>query len=204
MSKIALNSSGSGTGVFTISSPNSDTDRTLTLPDESGTILTSASGAVVAGIDSSATGTAITIDSSNRVLMPNQPAFQAHIETVLSNTLGVKIFPITSVNVGSHYSTSTGLFTAPVAGVYYFNLQLLDDITTNHADYTFKVNGTSVVTRIRTAGGGNNVHVSSQMNALVSMQANDTIGVYQEAGGTGSLYGDATWRWTTFKGYLIG
>jgi len=43
MSKIALNSNASGTGVFTIASPNSDTDRTLTLPDESGTVLSSSS-----------------------------------------------------------------------------------------------------------------------------------------------------------------
>ena len=40
MSKIALNSNASGTGVFTIASPNSDTDRTLTLPDQSGEVIT--------------------------------------------------------------------------------------------------------------------------------------------------------------------
>lgn len=40
MSKIALNSNASGTGVFTIESPNSDTDRTLTLPDQSGEVIT--------------------------------------------------------------------------------------------------------------------------------------------------------------------
>ena len=42
MSKIALTPNASGTGVFTIASPNSNTDRTLTLPDEAGTVLTSA------------------------------------------------------------------------------------------------------------------------------------------------------------------
>jgi len=43
MSKISLSPSASGTGNFTIASPNSNTDRTLTLPDNTGTILTSAS-----------------------------------------------------------------------------------------------------------------------------------------------------------------
>jgi hypothetical protein len=43
MSKIALTPNASGSGTFTIASPNSDTDRTLTLPDEAGTVLTSAS-----------------------------------------------------------------------------------------------------------------------------------------------------------------
>lgn len=42
MSKIALSPNASGTGVFTIASPNGNTDRTLTLPDEAGTVLTSA------------------------------------------------------------------------------------------------------------------------------------------------------------------
>ena len=43
MSKIALSPNASGTGVFTIASPNGNTDRTLTLPDEAGTVLTDAS-----------------------------------------------------------------------------------------------------------------------------------------------------------------
>jgi len=43
MSKISLSPHVSGTGNFTIASPNSSTDRTLTLPDNTGTILTSAS-----------------------------------------------------------------------------------------------------------------------------------------------------------------
>ena len=43
MSKISLTPNASGTGTFTIASPNSSTDRTLTLPDNTGTILTSAS-----------------------------------------------------------------------------------------------------------------------------------------------------------------
>jgi len=42
MSSIKLESNASGTGVFTIASPNSNTNRTLTLPDNTGTILTSA------------------------------------------------------------------------------------------------------------------------------------------------------------------
>ena len=42
MSKIALSGNPSGTGTFTIASPNSNTDRTLTLPDASGTVATTA------------------------------------------------------------------------------------------------------------------------------------------------------------------
>jgi hypothetical protein len=38
LSKISLSGNASGTGTFTIASPNSNTDRTLTLPDASGTV----------------------------------------------------------------------------------------------------------------------------------------------------------------------
>jgi hypothetical protein len=40
MSKIALKPNASGTGVFSLEAPNSNTDRTLTLPDEAGTVAT--------------------------------------------------------------------------------------------------------------------------------------------------------------------
>jgi hypothetical protein len=43
MSKVQLAGNASGTGIFTIASPNSNTDRTLTLPDSTGTLLNSAS-----------------------------------------------------------------------------------------------------------------------------------------------------------------
>jgi hypothetical protein len=43
MSKVKIEGNASGTGTFTIAAPNSNTDRTLTLPDEAGTVLTSAS-----------------------------------------------------------------------------------------------------------------------------------------------------------------
>jgi uncharacterized protein (AIM24 family) len=38
MSKVALSGNASGTGTFTIASPNSNSDRTLTLPDADGTV----------------------------------------------------------------------------------------------------------------------------------------------------------------------
>ena len=40
MSKLSLSSNPSGTGVFTLQSPNSNTNRTLTLPDVTGTLIT--------------------------------------------------------------------------------------------------------------------------------------------------------------------
>ncbi len=43
MSKVTIAGDANGTGVFTIAAPNGNTNRTLTLPDEAGTVLTNAS-----------------------------------------------------------------------------------------------------------------------------------------------------------------
>jgi hypothetical protein len=43
MSKIALSGNAAGTGTLTIAAPNTNTNRTLSLPDEAGTMLTNAS-----------------------------------------------------------------------------------------------------------------------------------------------------------------
>jgi hypothetical protein len=64
MSKIALTGNASGTGVFTIAAPNTNTDRTLTLPDEAGTVDTLQRAGnvlqVVYGSDTTYSGTSST------------------------------------------------------------------------------------------------------------------------------------------------
>jgi hypothetical protein len=50
MSKVAISGNASGTGVFTIASPNSNTDRTLSLPDNSGTVVVTGTTPALNGI----------------------------------------------------------------------------------------------------------------------------------------------------------
>ncbi len=47
MSQVKIQGNASGTGIFTIASPNSNSNRTLDLPDNTGTIVTTGSTAVV-------------------------------------------------------------------------------------------------------------------------------------------------------------
>ena len=54
MSKVAIEGNSSGTGTFTIASPNSNSNRTLNLPDNAGTFITTGS---TTGIDASALST---------------------------------------------------------------------------------------------------------------------------------------------------
>jgi hypothetical protein len=58
MSKVAISGNASGTGVFTIASPNSNTDRTLNLPDASGTVVVTGTTPALNGITFPATQSA--------------------------------------------------------------------------------------------------------------------------------------------------
>lgn len=60
MSKVKIEGNASGTGTLTISAPNTNTDRSLTLPDGAGEILTDASSLPAANL----TGTLPAIDGS--------------------------------------------------------------------------------------------------------------------------------------------
>jgi hypothetical protein len=70
MSLVKIQGNASGTGEFTIAAPNSNTNRTLTLPDNTGTILTAASTPAfastigVGGATAAASGAGITFPAT--------------------------------------------------------------------------------------------------------------------------------------------
>jgi hypothetical protein len=72
MSKVSISGNASGTGVFTIQAPSSNTDRVLSLPDEAGTVLTTAgvpasampAGSVIQVIQSQTAGAVATSSTS--------------------------------------------------------------------------------------------------------------------------------------------
>ena len=66
MSKVKIQGNASGTGVVTLTAPNTNTDRTITLPDGTATLATK-ENFTSTGIDDNATSTAITIDASENV-----------------------------------------------------------------------------------------------------------------------------------------
>ncbi len=64
MAKVKIQGHASGTGILTVTAPNTSTDRTITLPDEDVTL-----GAATPSIDDNGNATAMTIDSSENVLV---------------------------------------------------------------------------------------------------------------------------------------
>ena len=118
MSVVKIQGNASGTGIFTVAAPATNTDRTLTLPDQTGTVLTNA-GPFTA--NASASNGAVTIDASNNVgIGTSSPGSKLQVSGIISSVgSGTSIFAageigtytltgVTSPNYGIAYGTLTG------------------------------------------------------------------------------------------------
>ena len=157
------------------------------------------------------------IDNAGRVTMPYQPAFEATVGTYFSGDGTVAgaetfVFSLARVNVGSHYNTSTGIFTAPVTGLYQINY-FLNPSSSNVTARYFRAK------LIKTSGGTDtdiyNAHCTINNPAgdadynivsasgVVSLTANDTLKVV-----FGSSLATSNYTFyvnlASFSGYLIG
>ena len=122
MSKVKIEGNASGTGTLTIAAPNTNVDRTLTLPDGAGEILTDASSLPAANL----TGTLPAIDGSalTDVVPDSTPVFVA--ENLNATTLtgaAWNIQPYTTVHTDTHgfWNTSSHRFQPNIAGWYLIN-----------------------------------------------------------------------------------
>ena len=172
MSKVAITGNENGTGVFTIAAPNSNTDRTLTLPDEAGTVLTSVSDlAGLTGVPAaSASGTAL---------------FSAKFISQTWGTLATgAVVPFDAENFDTDgvYSTVTSAFTAPANGVYLFWYSVYTgNADTNNGFCLYKNN---VLLNLQAASLGQlsffdvtaNDHIQSA-SVVVNLNSADTIQV---------------------------
>ena len=165
-------------------------------------------GTVQASTISSSNGTsALTIDSSGRVLRSNVPAFDAVLTTTAGSLQYITanteiVFNSVNINEGSHFNTATGRFTAPVAGKYMFCIFGMASQTI--ATYNIRVNGALRTFPHNTYSSQSAVGEWAQSceNTIISLSLGDYVSVFT-AGSTGGIYGGGN-NHNGFCGYLIG
>ena len=155
----------------------------------------------------SVTNRAVVEQSANgEVTMPYQPAFDvSHAGNVTQGN--TQTFGTVYVNKGSHYSTSNGRFTAPIAGTYLFYTSYIKNGSLSVHRRGFIKNGvTSTMMHDgrqlrldQDSSGGQQYGDNGALIAMVTLSVNDYIQVYQQAGNS---YGSKEYEY--FGGYLIG
>ena len=143
--------------------------------------------------------TAMTIDSTGRVFQPTKPAFNAHRETGSNINSGTFVFNSTTVNIGGGFNTSTGKFTVPVGGTYFFSTNCLTSSNADANDLQIRVDNTNIAQS--RADVGSAAHNTVSISVIATLTANQVVEVFV-AGGSGFYSG--TGKFATFCGYLIG
>ena len=194
MSQIAIKGATTGTGVFTLESPATNTDRTLILPDEAGTVLTSASPVVYP---------------------KGVPAFRAYLSANQTVTVNVN----TKINLDSEVfdtascfnntgSTVGGIpayaFMPNVAGYYQVNLTLYGQATSSLGYNYIQIwkNGQENTSVVYSPYGG----TSSLGNVSTLVYLNGTtdyIEAYGQESGTGTIAFMGGSAFTVFSGVLV-
>jgi hypothetical protein len=145
------------------------------------------------------------IKGSGPVTMPYQPAFAmtgSHGPGWI-NTVGVLNFATTITNIGSHYSTTTKRFTAPVAGVYSISATVLCSAASGGHTYIRK-NLQPVVNISHHSGSGTNEYNMAGHTVCIPLSVGDYVDVYLDttySGGSG-IY--VAGHYSSFSGFLVG
>ena len=147
------------------------------------------------------------ISNTGVITKPFQPAFSAFRDSSsVEGLTGTIVFNNTRSNVGSHYNTSTGKFTAPVTGNYQFNLVALGATSggaalNGEAVFATLYHETDNANLARSYVSGQTGYPNLSFSTTQPLDANDVVRI--DIGGAG-VYSDGSDIWLLFSGFLIG
>ena len=84
---------------------------------------------------------------NNYVTKPLNPAFNVRVSSNYTTTTGSPdiIFGTTIYNIGNHFNTSNGRFTAPISGIYSFTSMVRAEVNQIYWHSWFKINGVNLL-----------------------------------------------------------
>jgi len=150
--------------------------------------------------------TSMQINGNGIVSKPNNPSFQVSRNQSNWTVAGSTKFDWNLVvhNTGSHFSTSTDRFTAPVSGTYQFNFSIIwYESSLSNEWISLRKNGSRIT--------GGDLHFSANFSSAqwhhisygmsVYLNSNDYVEMFNGAAGSINYHGN---QWGQWSGYLVG
>ena len=162
MSNVKIEGNASGTGTLTIAAPNTNTDRTLTLPDGAGEILTDATNICFSAYQSS--------------------------ELVVSATTNTKVpFDVEELDSHGFFDTTNYRFQPTTSGWYFIGGTVRPQASTSMSGMRFELFKNGSV-KHRVAEGGPDFNASSlTYSTIVYLNGTDYLELYGWISGSGTL-----------------
>ena len=143
--------------------------------------------------------------SSGNVTKPSHPMFGVARNAGYLSDDQVWVCDTVDTNIGSHYDSSNGKFTAPVAGTYFFTGSVMThDSSSNvtQVSWSFRKNNSSVKDFIQHKI--NDVHCRVDGSIIMTLAANDFVTLFVNDSNTSSGWAGSQHVQNHFGGFLVG
>ena len=138
-------------------------------------------------------------DTSGRIAMPQQPAF--NVCNTGSVSANIWTYNTTNLNRGSHMNLGNGRFTAPIAGVYFFTFGTIGTTSHGDQDIYLSINGTFLQSAGAARPDDSGAWASmSPGTGVINLSVGDYVQVYSTQT---NAYSDGN-CWLHFRGFFIG
>lgn len=141
---------------------------------------------------------ALEIASSGAVVAKNPIAFSASRTAGTVNGLATVVWDFIRTNLGNAYNNSTGVFTAPVSGAYFFSWFGMNN---NGGVFAAELHKNTVTTLTNPYATSSGQYVGNSGSAVLNLVAGDQITIVVPAGCSMYAVGNAH---NGFSGFLIG
>ena len=143
-----------------------------------------------------------------QLVLPDAAVFQANVTATISLTTSyveqAGVYSEVTINRGSCYNSSTGRFTAPIAGIYQFGVASIGGNANDVFRFDLYKNGSETEYSLRIdQNDASEYGTNASMEVYLELAAGDYVSIFARSDGGADAYGALNFRYSYFNGRFI-